>query len=221
MSPQVEISAGGMAIRTALTLFVFVIIFTGLLSGAYTLTKPAIEASAAEEKMKLVNEVLPASEYDNQLLDDILPLNATPALGLDQPSTAYRARKNGQPVAVIFEATAPDGYAGKIKLIIALRANGQVAGVRVTQHKETPGLGDYIEPKKDKNKTRPWITQFIGMSLAEVTDSAWKVKKDGGRIDYHAGATVTPRAVSKAVFKAAQWASAHRDALFAPTGAKP
>ncbi len=73
-----------------------------------------------------------------------------------------------------------------------------MAGVRVTQHKETPGLGDYVEVKKDKNKARPWITQFTGLSLAQVSDREWKVKKDGGRIDYYAGATVTPRAVTKA-----------------------
>lgn len=218
---QAEISATGMAVRTALTLFVFVIIFTGLLSGAYTWTKPAIEASAAEEKMKLVNEVLPSSEYDNKLLEDTLTLPVTKELGLDESSILYRARKHGEPVALIFEAIAPDCYAGKVKLLIALRQNGQVAGVRVTQHKETPGLGDYIEPKKDKNKEHPWITQFTGMSLADVTEKDWKVKKDGGRIDYHAGATITPRAVSKAVFKAVQWATANRDQLFAASGAKP
>jgi electron transport complex protein RnfG len=161
-----EFSAPGMAARTAATLFVFVIIFTGLLSGAYLWTKPAIEASAAEEKMKLVDEVLPRSEYDNALLEDTVSLPPTAELGLSDPTTLYRARKGGQPVAMVFEAVAPDGYAGKIKLVVAVRADGQVAGVRVTQHKETPGLGDYIEVKKDKNKSRPWITQFTGMSLA-------------------------------------------------------
>ncbi|MBS1139794.1 MAG: rsxG [Proteobacteria bacterium] len=220
MSAGKEFSAAGMAVRTAATLFVFVIIFTGLLSGAFLWTKPAIEASAAEEKMKLVDEVLPRTEYDNALLEDTLALPATPELGLTDPTLLYRARKAGQPLGLVFEAVAPDGYAGKIRLIIAIRANGEVAGVRVTQHKETPGLGDYVEIKKDKNKARPWITQFTGMSLAQVTDKDWKVKKDGGQIDYHAGATVTPRAVSKAVFKAAQWAEANRDRLFAEGAAK-
>ncbi len=220
MSATKEFSATGMAARTAAILFVFVIIFTGLLSGAYLWTKPAIEASAAEEKMKLVDEVLPRSEYDNALLEDTLTLPATPELTLADPTQLYRARKGGQPVALVFEAVAPDGYAGKIRLIIAIRATGEVAGVRVTQHKETPGLGDYIEVKKDKNKARPWITQFNGMSLAQVTDKEWKLKKDGGRIDYHAGATVTPRAVSKAVLRAAQWAEANRNRLFAEGAAK-
>lgn len=219
MTTANEISAPGMAARTAAILFIFVIIFTGLLSAAYLWTKPAIEASATEEKMKLVNEVLPRSEYDNALLEDTVTLPATAELGLSEVSTVYRARRAGQPVALVFEAVAPDGYAGKVRLIVAIRANGQVAGVRVTQHKETPGLGDYVEVKKDKNKARPWITQFQGMSLTEVTAKDWKVKKDGGRIDYYAGATVTPRAVSKAVLKSVQWADTHRDQLFAQTGA--
>jgi len=220
MSAAKEFSAPGMAVRTAAILFIFVIIFTGLLSGAYLWTKPAIEASAAEEKMKLVDEVLPRGEYDNELLNDTVALPPTPELGLADPSTLYRARKSGQPVALVFESVAPDGYAGKIRLIVAIRANGEVAGVRVTQHKETPGLGDYIEVKKDKNKARPWITQFSGMSLAQMTDKDWKVRKDGGKIDYYAGATVTPRAVTKATLKAAHWAEANRDRLFAEGGAK-
>jgi electron transport complex protein RnfG len=146
-------------------LFVFVIIFTGLLSAAYLWTKPAIEASAAEEKMKLVDEVLPRANTTTRCSED-LTLPPTPELGLAETIALYRARKGGQPVGAGFEAVAPDGYAGKIKLLVAIRADGQVAGVRVTQHKETPGLGDYIEVKKDKNKARPWITQFTGMSLA-------------------------------------------------------
>jgi len=214
MSTAKEFTASSMALRTAAILFIFVIVFTGLLSGAYLWTKPAIEASATEEKMKLVDEVLPRGEYDNALLDDAVTLPATPELGLSEPSKVYRARRNGQPAALVFEAVAPDGYAGKIRLIVALRTDGQVAGVRVTQHKETPGLGDYIEVKKDKNKARPWITQFTGLALTDGSDKEWKVKKDGGLIDYHAGATVTPRAVAKAVTKAARWADAHRDALF-------
>lgn len=221
MSAAKEFSAPGMAARTAAILFVFVIVFTGLLSGAYQWTKPAIEASAAEEKMKLVDEVLPRGEYDNALLKDTVQLPPTPELGLAEPSTAYLARKAGQPVAAVFEAVAPDGYSGKIRLIVAVRADGRVAGVRVTQHKETPGLGDYIEVKKDKNKAHPWITQFVDLSLATVADKDWKVKKDGGRLDYHAGATVTPRAVAKAVLKAVHWFATNREALFAQTGAKP
>lgn len=208
-------TATSMAARTAVILFLFVIAFTASLATVYALTKPGIDASAAEEKLKAINAVLPADLYDNDLLKDTLILPATPELGLDEASTVYRARKGGEPSALVVEAVAPDGYAGKIRLLVAVRATGEVVGVRVTQHKETPGLGDYIEPKKDKNKARPWISQFDGLSLDKVPTSQWKVKKDGGRFDSVAGATVTPRAVIKAAHKAVQYATENRDRLFA------
>ena len=216
MSPQAKPpSAMKMAVRTAVILFLFVVVFTGLLSAAYLWTLPTIEAAAAEEKMKLIDEVLPRGSYDNDLLKDAVALAASPALGQDEASTAYRARRNGKPSALVLEAVAPDGYAGKIRLLIALNADGAVLGVRVTQHKETPGLGDYIEPQKDKNKERPWITQFDGLNPTTIAAREWKVKKDGGRFDSVAGATVTPRAVIKAVGKAAQYVEANREQLFA------
>jgi len=215
MTKKRETTAATMALRTAVILFVFVIVFTGVLSGAYLATRPALEAAATEEKMKLIDEVLPRTEYDNDLLADSVLLPADPLLGTDEPLPLYRARKGGQPVAVVFEAVAPDGYAGRIGLLLAIRADGAIAGVRVTRHKETPGLGDYIEPKKDKNKARPWITQFDGLRYADVSDAAWKVKKDGGRFDSMAGATVTPRAVVKAVRKASRYVAENHERLYA------
>ena len=210
-----EPTAAKMAVRTAIILVLFVVVFTGLLSSVYFWTLPTIKAAASEEKMKLIDEVLPRSHYDNALLEDTVEIAPTQELGLDEKSTAYRARKDGKPFALVLEAVAPDGYAGKIRLLIAVGANGALLGVRVTQHKETPGLGDYIEPKKDKNKTRPWITQFNGLNPEALDAREWKVKKDGGRFDSVAGATVTPRAVIKAVGKASAYVAENRERLFA------
>lgn len=216
MTPPVKpISANKMAMRTAIILLVFVTIFTGLLASAYLWTRPAIDAAAADEKMKLIDEVLPRTSYDNALLKDAVPIAANAALGQDETTQAYRARKAGQPVALVLEAVAPDGYAGKIRLLVAVAPDGKLVGVRVTQHKETPGLGDYIEPKKDKNKTRPWITQFDGANPITVDEREWKVKKDGGQFDSMAGATVTPRAIIKAVRKASRYVVDNRNTLFA------
>lgn len=221
MSVAKDPTAAGMAARTAVILFVFVIVFTAVLAAAYALTAPAIKASAADEEMRTIKEVLPAALYDNDLLKDTLELPAVPELGQDDASKVYRARLAGQPSALVLEAVAPDGYSGKIRMLIAVRADGQLAGVRVTQHKETPGLGDYVDPKKDKNKTRPWITQFDGLSFAQLPAKEWKVKKDGGHFDSNAGATVTPRAVIKAVRKALAYTADNRDRLFASGNAKP
>lgn len=216
MTPLIKpLSAPKMAVRTAIILFIFVVVFTGFLSGAYLWTRPTIDAAAAEEKMKLVDEVLPRGAYDNDLLKDVIRVPPTAALGTEEAFTAYRARRGGQTTAVVLEIVAPDGYAGRIRLLLAIGADGSVFGVRATQHKETPGLGDYIEPKKDKNRAHPWITQFDGLRPAEIDEREWKVRKDGGRFDSVAGATVTPRAVIKAVRKAALYVAENREMFFA------
>ena len=209
-----------MAARTAVILFVFVALFTAVLAVVFTMTQPAIKASAAEEELRMIKEVLPQALYDNDLLKDTLELAPTPELGQDDTSKVYRARLAGQATALVLETVAPDGYSGKIRMLVAVQANGQLAGVRVTQHKETPGLGDYVDPKKDKNKTRPWITQFDGLSFDKLAEKDWKVKKDGGHFDSNAGATVTPRAVVKAVKKALGYVNANRDRLFASNETK-
>lgn len=206
--------------RSASILFAFVVVFTGLLSGAYLSTKDAIDASAAEATLAKIEEVLPASTYDNALLEDALRIPANADLGQAGESIIYRARLNGKPSALVAEAIAPDGYAGKIRLIVAVAADQKLLGVRVVEHKETPGLGDYIEPRKDKNKAHPWIMQFTDLALADLSDNAWRVRKDGGQFDYRTGATVTPRAIIKATHKAERYLQNHWDSLFAAMLAK-
>jgi Na+-translocating ferredoxin:NAD+ oxidoreductase subunit G len=213
-------TAPRMAVRTAITLLVFVVIFTSLLSAVYTWTLPTLTAVAVAEKMKLIDEVLPRQIYDNDPLQDTVRIAPSKELGLETESTVYQARKDGKISALVLEAVAPDGYAGKIRLLIAIAADGALIGVRVTQHKETPGLGDYIEPKKDKNKVRPWIAQLNNLNPALIDERSWKVKKDGGRFDSVAGATVTPRAVLKAVRQAALYVAENRERLFAPKQAE-
>ena len=188
------------AFRTSAILLAFVVVFTALLSGAYLLASPIIKEASENAKItRLVNEIIPPSAYDNALLKDTVEIPASSALGQNEASIAYRARKDGKSVALIIEASAPDGYAGRIHLILAVAPDGTLFGVRVVRHRETPGLGDYIDPKKDKNKSRPWIGQFVGANPVTENERAWNVKKDGGRFDAMAGATVTPRAVVKAV----------------------
>ncbi|PJA57969.1 MAG: electron transport complex subunit RsxG [Rhodocyclales bacterium CG_4_9_14_3_um_filter_68_10] len=208
--------------RNALILFGFALAFTALMAITWGATRDTIRASAEAEKMKLIDEVLPPRAYDNALLSDWTGIGPEPALGLDAPSRVLRARRGGEPVALLLEAQANDGYGGPIRLLVAVGADGSVLGVRVTQHRETPGLGDYIDLHKDRNKAHPWIRRFEGRGLAQIPPERWRVKKDGGDFDYVAGATISARAVTGAVGRALAFASAHRDALFsAPGGARP
>lgn len=178
------------------------------LAGTHDLTAPAIAAAERALKNQLLNQTLPADQFDNDLSQSVQPLAADPLLGLRRAGNYYTATLAGQPSGVILEASAPDGYAGEIRLLIGILADGHIAGVRVAAHHETPGLADYIDAARS-----PWIQQFVGRSLDNPEASGWKVKKDGGQFAYVAGATVTPRAIVKAVQHALQYFAAHRERL--------
>ncbi len=200
-------------LRTALALLVFAVIGAALLSGTFSMTQPTIQRSVEAAKLKLIAQTLPANAFDNNPVADAVPLMPHPLLGLKRAGHAYPAYQGGQPAAVALEIAAPDGYSGEIKLLVGIRADGSISGVRVTEHRETPGLGDYIELGKS-----PWIRQFEGISLATRKPDQWKVRKDGGAFDSMAGATITPRAVVKAVGKSLEYFEAHRDALLPQKG---
>ncbi|MDO8351438.1 MAG: electron transport complex subunit RsxG [Gallionella sp.] len=197
--------------HAALNLLFFAVLATLVLASTYYLTRDNIAGSVEKEKLKLIAQVVPPHLYDNAIVQDTLQLPPSELLGTDDISIAYLARLKSVPSAVVLQVIAPDGYSGKIALIVAIRSNGEISGVRVVAHRETPGLGDYIELPKG-----PWIKGFDGLSLAKRRNADWKVKKDGGQFDYMAGATITPRAVVKAVHKAARYFEQHRTVLLAP-----
>ncbi len=197
------------ALKTAGILIAFALVYTALLSGVFTATKAPIEKAEAKARMALFGQIVPPNMHDNDLLKDAITLAPSALLGNTQPIIANRARLNNAPQAVILEAIAHDGYSGDIKLLIAIKYDGSVAGVRVLTHKETPGLGDYIDILK-----ADWIKLFNGESLTLTATEKWLVKKDGGKFDYMAGATITPRAVVKAVHKALQYFEANKEILF-------
>ncbi len=202
-------------LQTAINLVFFAVIGTAILASTFFMTHDAIVKSEEGEKLKLITQIVPPALFDNDIIQDTLSIPANELLGTDGITTAYRARLKGEPSAVVLESVAPDGYSGKIALILAVHRNGELAGVRVVAHKETPGLGDYIELPKS-----PWIKGFDGKSRAVYKDADWKVKKDGGQFDYMAGATITPRAIVKAVNKALIYYAENRDQLFVTNAPK-
>ncbi len=194
----------------------FTVVGTALLAYTFSTTRAPIARSEAAARMALFRQILPESLHDNNLLQDTLKIAPGGDLGNRDETLAYRARLSGQPAAVILEAVAPDGYSGDIKLLIAVRADGEIVGVRVVAHRETPGLGDYIDINHSD-----WIKKnFDGQSLAKTSSGGWQVKKDGGQFDHMAGATITPRAVVKVVHKALQYFAANREQMFSAPATK-
>lgn len=194
-------------LKNALVLGMFAIGTVGSVALLQQGTATRIAAAEREAQVRALAEILPAGSYDNHLLDNRLELNA-PELGHRSPQSAYLALKGDQPSALILPVTAPDGYSGAIHLLVGIFADGRLAGVRVLGHKETPGLGDKIELAKSD-----WVRSFEGKSLSDPGEDGWAVKKDRGEFDQFAGATITPRAVVKAVHGALRYFDKHRAQL--------
>jgi len=208
---------------TAVTMVAFALIGTALLAYVFNITREPIEKSEAEARMALFRQILPDEQYyvqpkdkddghhaddDSSLLNNVVEIAPNDLLGNKLPSKAYVAKQDHKLAAVILEAIAHDGYSGDIKLLIAIRADGTVSGVRVLTHKETPGLGDYIDIAHGN-----WIKLFDHESVEKTPAEQWKVKKDGGKFDYMVGATITPRAVVKTVLKSLQFFEKNRHML--------
>ena len=198
-------------VRGAGILAAFSLVFTALMAGSYSLTQEIVQKNEELARSQLIAQTLPAGSYDNNLLAETRQLSQEDSrrLGSDKPASIYLAKKEGKAVAAVLEAVAPDGYAGKIQLLVAVTAAGEVLGVRVLSHQETPGLGDYIDAAKSN-----WIRQFEGKSLASTEIERWKVRKDGGVFDSNAGATISPRAVVGAVKRTLAYVAANRATIF-------
>ena len=199
--------------RNALLLGLFAMITTALIAAIYLATRDRIAAEERKAEAKALLEIMPRATHDNSMLDDTLPVDRDSGLGLRQAKQIYLARREGEVVAALIPVTARDGYSGDINLVVGVRRNGEVAGVRVLSHRETPGLGDKVDLAKSD-----WVLGFNGRSIGNPPVSSWAVKKDRGAFDQFTGATITPRAVVAATLRALQYAATHEDLLFPAPG---
>jgi electron transport complex protein RnfG len=198
------------SVRAALVLTSAALAAFGLVAWVHEATRDRIEATAHAQALARFDEVLAGRPYDNDLLADSVAVRDAEAVGATTTVLAHRARRNGAVIAVVMELIAPDGYSGPIRLLVAIAPDGTVLATRVAQHRETPGLGDFIEARRSD-----WIGHFTGKSLRSPTSHGWRVRKDGGEFDQYTGATVTSRAVVTAVAGALGLFERHRDELLA------
>jgi electron transport complex protein RnfG len=204
------------AVRAAFALGVATLLAGSIAMLAHEATRERIAADDRARRGAQLESLLGGLRHDNDLLADVTYAHDPDLLGTVAPVPVYRARRAGRPAAIVIAPVAPDGYAGSIDLLVAIRADGRILGVRTTRHRETPGLGDAIDEQKSG-----WIRRFTGRALGDPLLERWKVRKDGGDFDQFTGATVTPRAVVRAVSGSLQYFEQHRDELFAAPATMP
>lgn len=190
--------------RNSLLLGVFAVATTAVIAGTFLNTQTAIEQNIRDAEQRALLEIVSQDRHNNSMLDDFQVTSDEQQLGLRKEKKLYIAKQDDEVVAVIIPATARDGYTGDIDLIVGINTDGTIAGVRVLSHRETPGLGDQVDYKKSQ-----WVDGFKAKSLTNPQPQLWKVKRDGGEFDQFTGATITPRAVTKAVKQALEYYNTH------------
>jgi Na+-translocating ferredoxin:NAD+ oxidoreductase subunit G len=196
---------------TGILLSLFTVIGATLVAYTFENTKTRIAANERAALLRNLHVLVPPDSHTNDLFRDVIEVQDPTLLGSRDPVQVYRARRNGEPVALVMTPEAPDGYSGAIRLLVGIDPEGTLIGVRVLSHRETPGLGDAIEAERSD-----WILDFDGRSLGNPPADQWRVRRDGGVFDQFTGATVTPRAVVNAVRKSLIYFERHRDELFEP-----
>jgi len=190
-------------------LALFALVATALVAVTFSNTKERIVENEKQFLLRSLHELVSPDIHTNDMYTDNIKIAAPGLSGKQQTITVYRARMDQAPVAVIMHVIAPDGYSGAIHLLVAIHVDGDLIGVRVIKHQETPGLGDGIEVKKSS-----WILGFDGKSLRDPMAKKWAVKKDDGYFDQLTGATITPRAIVKVVKRTLEFYADKRHALY-------
>jgi electron transport complex protein RnfG len=196
-------------IKTGLTLAVIAAICTALVALTFQATRERI---AANEKALLEQSLQPAlagTFYDSGVSESRLVLPSPHGLPGNEPAVVYRVFAEGEPVAALFAVTARDGFSGPIRILVGIDVDGTVTGVRILRHRETPGLGDKIESARSD-----WVFQFDGHSMGDPVATGWAIEVDGGQFDQLTGASITPRAIIKAIRDTLNYFETHQDAIF-------
>lgn len=201
--------AEGKPLATVLLVAVIATAAALLVTASWEFSHERIEANQRARLIASLSSVLDASLLDRDLDPVLIQAQDRALLGSEDPIDVFVPVDGNTPLAAIFASVAPDGYNAPIYLLIGLEvSSGRITGVRVVGHRETPGLGDLIDIEKSN-----WITQFDGKSIEEPAAAGWALKKDEGEFDSITGATVTPRAVVRAVRNTLLYFDAHRDEL--------
>ncbi len=196
--------------KGGITLAAIAAICTALVAVTFVYTEERI---AANEQAWLERSLQPALSglfYDSGVTESMITIPPPHDLPGSDAAVVYRVYAEDVPVAALFVVSARDGYAGPIRILVGLGVDGTVTGVHVLEHRETPGLGDRVESRKSD-----WVRQFDGRSLTDPAPQGWAIKRDGGQFDQLTGASVTPRAIVKAIRETLLYFDANRDTVFA------
>ena len=210
-----DITASESTIKNAIVLAIFALVSISATAITWVATKDRIQTEKEEALLRAIDNLIPKEVFANDPYTDCIIVSDDQFLGTGEPRKVWRLRDvNNDPVGLIISSVAPNGYTGAIEFIAGYRiypdSEDRLAGVRVTSHQETPGLGDKIDERKSD-----WIYSLSDHVVTEIKEPKWLVKNDGGQFDAFTGATITPRALLAAITKTTEYYRLNKEALFA------
>ncbi len=175
-----------MAVKSNLTNMVLVLgvtclLCSGILAGAYALTKEPIDAAAVAKTEKAIAQVLPSFSTASERT----------LLEVDGKQFPYFETKadDGSVVGYAIESTVV-GFGGNLTLMVGVTPDRVVCNTSVLAHSETPGLGAKCTTDEK------FVSQWKGF---DPSVKKLSVKKDGGDVDAITASTITSRAYALAV----------------------
>ncbi len=196
-------------LKSGVTLAVIAAVCAALVAITYSFTSERIAANEKAWLEKSLEPALAGLTFEGSVSGSMLVVRTPHDLPGPDDVIIYRVYADDLPVAALFAVTARDGYAGAIRVLIGIEYDGTVTGIRILEHRETPGLGDKIVASRSD-----WVFQFDGRSLGDPRLEQWSIRRDGGEFDQLTGASVTPRAVIKVTKETLIYFAAHRDEIF-------
>jgi Na+-translocating ferredoxin:NAD+ oxidoreductase subunit G len=177
--------------RASTILMLFTVLCVVILTGVNWLTAPYIELAKQNKEKQVFKDLFNLNDVELSNIEiDCRLISSLELLGSELPLPVKMFTNKGTNYYLV-QAIAPDGYNGSIRIAVGMEID-KILGLRIIEHKETPGLGDKIELSKSD-----WVRQFEALVLTSSIN--WNVKKLGGQFDGFAGATITPQAVLRAV----------------------
>lgn len=182
-------------LKNIMIFMMFAVITSGITASIHQFTKNKIHSHIIEKNKTMLKNIFPTFLHNNIMYDRYYYINNS-MLGDSLYHKCWFVKKNKKIIAMAIELLATDGYSGLIKILLGIDIYGNILGVRVISHHETPGLGDKIDIDKS-----PWITDFSGMHIFGIKDINFTLKKYGGKINFFTGATITPLSVVNIIKK--------------------
>ena len=167
-------------ISPILVLVIICFVTTFLLAFTYGVTAPIIAENTAKAASEARMELLPEGDNFSDAGADLFVLEE----GKVYATEVYTA-DNGAGMVVTVKT---NSYGGVLTAMVGINSNGEITGVKVTDHADTPGVGT-------KAHAAEHLSQYEGL-----TELGSDVVKSDPSVQHVTGASVSSGAVHKAVY---------------------